>query len=32
VVGFVSGMDTTADMSCEVFYLEPVTDGGTIVE
>ena len=32
VVAFVSGIDTTADMSCEVFYLEPVTDGGTVVE
>jgi uncharacterized protein YbcI len=32
VVAFVSGIDTTADMSCEVFYLEPVTDGDTIVE
>jgi uncharacterized protein YbcI len=32
VVAFVSGIDTTADMSCEVFYLEPVTDGDTVVE
>jgi uncharacterized protein YbcI len=32
VVAFVSGIDTTADVSCEVFYLEPVTDGGTVVE
>jgi uncharacterized protein YbcI len=32
VVAFVSGIDTTADMSCEVFYLEPVRDGDTIVE
>ena len=32
VIAFVSGIDTTADMSCEVFYLEPVSDGGTVVE
>jgi uncharacterized protein YbcI len=24
VVAFVSGIDATADMSCEVFYLEPL--------
>jgi uncharacterized protein YbcI len=27
VIGFVSGMDTGRDISAEVFYLEPVTDG-----
>ena len=31
VVAFVSGIDTTADMSCEVFYLEPVTADGPVV-
>ena len=31
VVAFVSGIDTTADMSCEVFYLEPVTGDGPVV-
>ena len=31
VVAFVSGIDTTADMSCEVFYLEPVTGDGHVV-
>jgi len=32
VVAFVSGIDTIADMSCEVFYLEPVTRDGAVVE
>jgi uncharacterized protein YbcI len=31
VIAFVSGIDTTADMSCEVFYLEPVTRDGPVV-
>jgi len=31
VIAFVSGIDTTADMSCEVFYLEPVTGDGPVV-
>ena len=31
VVAFVSGIDATADMSCEVFYLEPVTGDGPVV-
>ena len=31
VVAFVSGIDTTADMSCEVFYLAPVTVDGPVV-
>jgi len=32
VVAFVSGIDATADMSCEVFYLEPSARDGTVVE
>jgi uncharacterized protein YbcI len=32
VVAFVSGIDATADMSCEVFYLEPAGRDGTVVE
>jgi hypothetical protein len=32
VVAFVSGIDATADMSCEVFYLEPAARDGTVVE
>lgn len=32
VVAFVSGIDTSADVSCEIFYLEPITpDGGGVV-
>ena len=31
VIAFVSGIDATADMSCEVFYLEPVTRDGPVV-
>jgi uncharacterized protein YbcI len=29
VRGFLSGTDTHEDLSCEVFYLEPVADAGT---
>lgn len=29
VVAFVSGMDATADVSCEVFYLEPARGDGS---
>ncbi len=31
VLAFVSGIDTTADVSCELFYLEPVTPDGPVV-